>query len=73
MRWTNFGCADLSRASDVLPAMAAAFREAPQRKSHLTSASPSESVGRWKRELEPSLRAQLEAALTPCVNALGYD
>ena len=60
-------------AADGVSAMASAFHEAPQRQNHLTSASPQESVGRWRRELEPPLRAQLEQALAPCVRALGYE
>lgn len=68
---TLAGRAGLS--ADGVAAMAAAFREEPQRPGHLTSASPRESVGRWRRELDAASRARLEQALAPCVRALGYE
>jgi len=60
-------------SADGVAAMAAALREAPKRQGHVTSASPQESVGRWRRDLDAPLRAQLEQALAPCVRALGYE
>lgn len=60
-------------SADGVAAMAGALREAPQRQGHLTSSSPQESVGRWRRELDAPLRAQLEQALAPCIRALGYE
>lgn len=59
-------------AESGVAAMAAALREEPQRKGHLTAASPAESIGRWRRELEPELQAQIESALGPTARALGY-
>ena len=60
-------------AADGVAAMAAALREEPRRQGHLTSPSPRESVGRWRRDLDAASRAQLEQALAPCARALGYD
>ncbi len=58
---------------DGVAAMASAFREEPQRKSHLTSESPQASIGRWRRDLDAPLRAELEQALRPAARALGYE
>ena len=37
-----------------------------------TTASPSESIGRWREELEPTVREACEAVFAPALEAFGY-
>ncbi len=40
---------------------------------HATSASVAESLGRWRRELDPTLQAYCTAALGKALGAFGYE
>jgi hypothetical protein len=40
---------------------------------HQTSGTPEASVGRWRRDLEPSLREASEAAFAPVLSGFGYS
>jgi sulfotransferase family protein len=40
---------------------------------HMTSESPEQSVGRWRREMHPRYAARLSAELTSQLSSLGYD
>ena len=47
--------------------------ELPELGDHATSAGPEQSVGRWRRDLEPGLVAECERALGPALEAFGYS
>lgn len=46
--------------------------EAPRYETHRTSASERGSVGRWRRELDPSLRRLIQEAFDPALEGFGY-
>ena len=43
-----------------------------ERRRHLTSASPEESIGRWKREMPAEVRSIFAAELGDELEALGF-
>lgn len=53
--------------------MASAIHEPPRRPGHLTSASPQDSIGRWRRDLASSQQEHLEQLPGSCARALGYE
>lgn len=48
-------------------------RSVEQFRDHMTSASAELSIGRWRRELDPALGAEMTEILGPALNRWGYD
>jgi hypothetical protein len=66
--------AALDAAPETVALMLAALDAHPDmRDAHVTSTSPAESVGRWRRELTPAQQALAEELLRPQLDALGYE
>ena len=60
---------------DAADAVIAGMLESPATENlvfHRTTASPAASVGRWKSDLSPELRAACRTHLDPLLKALGY-
>jgi Sulfotransferase family len=63
---------DASRPT-VRAMLEAASEELPQMATHRTTPTTEASVGRWRRELDPSIRGLLERELGPAMLELGYE
>jgi hypothetical protein len=44
-----------------------------ERRRHLTSASPQESIGRWRREMPPEVQAIFATELGEELDSLGFE
>ena len=54
----------LDRSTGLDPALA---------RGHATTGTPTESIGRWRKELTPSLRAACEESFGPALTRFGYS
>ena len=57
----------------IVEKMTAAAFDHPDASSHRTTAGVEESIGRWKRDLPPTLRPVLSESLDPVLAELGYE
>lgn len=49
-----------------------ASKNSEARRRHVTSPSPQESIGRWRRDLDPSLQAQCQEIYSDILDEFGY-
>jgi hypothetical protein len=63
---------DLDRGDEVLQSMLAVPSDHERSYTHGTSASATDSIGRWRKELEPSLRDACEEAFGQALETFGY-
>jgi hypothetical protein len=64
---------DLNPSSSTIERMIQrASQEAPGMQEHRTSAEPGKSIGRWRRDLDPSLQAVCQEAFTDILEEFGY-
>jgi hypothetical protein len=52
---------------------AAVLRQREHYRHHMTTASTDESIGRWRRDLDPAEAERIAAALGPTLRPFGYD
>ncbi len=50
-----------------------AAADAPELRGHGTAGSPAASIGRWRRDLSPQLRASVEATFGDLLREFGYE
>ena len=53
--------------------LARASQDTPELERHRTSESASASIGRWRQDLDPSLRQTAAEAFNEALSAFGYD
>jgi hypothetical protein len=64
----------IAAGADAVTAMIDTLREElPELREHGTSDGPRESVGRWRRDLDPELALACEQSLGPALAAFGYE
>jgi hypothetical protein len=62
----------LEASPETVSSMIAAG-DAPELRGHGTSGSPSDSIGRWRRDLPPGLRAAVEETFGDLFQEFGYE
>jgi Sulfotransferase family len=68
------GYLGVATGADVVAVMIDTLREElPELREHGTSDGPRESVGRWRRDLDPELALACEQSLGPALAAFGYE
>ena len=51
----------------------AASKDTPEMKQHRTSGNPKDSIGRWRKQMDPETRRLFEAAFGDLLEEIGYD
>jgi hypothetical protein len=70
--FTHLGVEDTAAAVKTVIEAAEATSDEAIARGHQTSGGPTESIGRWKRELEPHLQQVCEEAFGPALAEFGY-